>query len=69
MGEIDGDRVEQYLPLSIVRARLAKEFTLEESNYATGGPARYFDVAELGVRLGFITPISDNFCAGTNFSA
>ncbi|HEV2653046.1 MAG TPA: GTP 3',8-cyclase MoaA [Rhizomicrobium sp.] len=66
MGEIDGDRVEQYLPLSIVRARIAKEFTLEESNYATGGPARYVRVKETGGRLGFITPLTHNFCESCN---
>jgi GTP 3',8-cyclase len=66
MGEIDGDRVEQYLPLSIARARLAKEFTLEESNYATGGPARYVHVKETGGRLGFITPLTHNFCESCN---
>jgi cyclic pyranopterin phosphate synthase len=66
MGEIDRDRVEQYLPLSVVRARLAKEFTLEESNYATGGPARYVRVKETGGRLGFITPLTHNFCESCN---
>jgi cyclic pyranopterin phosphate synthase len=66
MGEIDGDRVEQYLPLSIVRARLAKEFTLEESNYTTGGPARYVRVKETGGRLGFITPLTHTFCESCN---
>jgi cyclic pyranopterin phosphate synthase len=66
MGDIDGDRTEQYLPLSLLRARLAEQFTLHESTYKTGGPARYFDVAETGGRLGFITPLTHNFCEGCN---
>jgi cyclic pyranopterin phosphate synthase len=66
MGDIDGDRVEQYLPLSVVRANLAKHFTLEESDYRTGGPARYVRVAETGGRVGFITPLTHNFCESCN---
>ena len=66
LGDIDGDRVEQYLPLSLVRARLAQEFTLQESDYRTGGPARYVHVAETGGRLGFITPLTHNFCESCN---
>jgi cyclic pyranopterin phosphate synthase len=66
LGEIDGDRVEQYLPLSIVRARLAQRYTLEESEFRTGGPARYVRVAETGGRLGFITPLTHNFCESCN---
>ena len=66
MGEIDALRADQYLPLSIVRARLRQRFTLEESDYATGGPARYFTVRETGRRLGFITPMTHNFCEGCN---
>jgi cyclic pyranopterin phosphate synthase len=66
MGEIDGDRVEQYLPLSLVRARLARTYHLEETDYATGGPARYARVAETGGRLGFITPLTHNFCESCN---
>jgi cyclic pyranopterin phosphate synthase len=66
MGEIDGDRTDQYLPLSMVRARLAQKFTLEESDYRTGGPARYVRVAETGGRLGFITPLTHNFCESCN---
>ena len=66
LGEIDGDRMHQYLPLSLVRARLAREFTLEESDYRTGGPARYVRVAETGGRLGFITPLTHNFCESCN---
>jgi cyclic pyranopterin phosphate synthase len=66
MGEIDALRADQYLPLSMVRARLRQRFTLEESDYATGGPARYFSVRETGQRLGFITPMTHNFCEGCN---
>src|SRR5262249_17750059 len=51
MGEIDGDRLDQYLPLSLVRADLERRFTLEDSDYRTGGPARYVRVAETGGRL------------------
>jgi cyclic pyranopterin phosphate synthase len=66
MGEIDGDRVGQYLPLSLVRARLARKYSLAETTYRTGGPARYVDVAETGGRLGFITPLTHNFCESCN---
>jgi cyclic pyranopterin phosphate synthase len=66
LGEIDGDRMDQYLPLSVVRSRLARSWTLEPSHYVTGGPARYFDVAETGTRLGLITPLTHNFCEGCN---
>jgi cyclic pyranopterin phosphate synthase len=66
LGEIDGDRTDQYLPLSIVRARLMERFTLEEIAYRTGGPARYVEVKETGGRLGFITPMTHNFCESCN---
>ncbi|MGZ5989047.1 MAG: GTP 3',8-cyclase MoaA [Rhizomicrobium sp.] len=66
LGEIDGDRMDQYLPLSLVRAKLAGQFTLEDSDYRTGGPARYLRVAETGGRLGFITPLTHNFCESCN---
>jgi cyclic pyranopterin phosphate synthase len=66
MGDVDADRTEQYLPLSLVRANLAKRFTLEVSNERTGGPARYVRIAETGGRLGFITPLSHNFCESCN---
>ena len=66
MGGIDQDRFGQYLPLSFVRARLAERFTLEECDYRTGGPARYVRVAETGGRLGFITPLTHNFCESCN---
>ncbi len=66
LGDIDEDRTAQYLPLSLVRARLAAQFTLDESDYRTGGPSRYVRVAETGGRLGFITPLSHNFCESCN---
>ena len=66
MGGIDADRVEQYLPLSIVRAALAQRFTLVDTDYRSGGPARYVGVAETGGRLGFITPLTHNFCENCN---
>jgi cyclic pyranopterin phosphate synthase len=65
LGEVE-HRVEQYLPLSLVRSRLARQFRLIESAYRTGGPARYFDVAETGGRVGFITPLTHNFCESCN---
>jgi cyclic pyranopterin phosphate synthase len=66
MGDITGDRTDQYLPLSMVRADLRQRWTLEDTDYATGGPARYFNVAETGRRLGFITPMTHNFCESCN---
>jgi GTP 3',8-cyclase len=66
LGEIGGGRLEQYLPLSMVRARLAERFTLEDIDYRTGGPARYARVAETGGTLGFITPMTHNFCESCN---
>ncbi len=66
LGEIDGHRADQYLPLSQVRARLRRSWTLEETEYRTGGPARYFTVAQTGGRIGFITPMTHNFCESCN---
>ena len=66
LGDIDGDRTDQYLPLSIVRARLMDRYTLEDIPYRTGGPARYVRVKETGGRLGFITPMTHNFCESCN---
>jgi cyclic pyranopterin phosphate synthase len=66
LGEIDGDRTEQYLPLSLVRAKLAQRWTLTDIPYRTGGPARYVQVEETGGRLGFITPLTHNFCESCN---
>ncbi len=66
MGEVDDDRTDQYLPLSIVRARLMDRWTLEDIPHRTGGPARYVKLAETGGRLGFITPMTHNFCESCN---
>ena len=66
MGEIDADRTDQYLPLSLLRARLENEFTLTDIPFKTGGPARYVEIAETGGRLGFITPMTHNFCESCN---
>ncbi len=67
MGEMgEGARLDQYLPLSVVRANLAKKWTLDEIDYRTGGPARYVQVRETGGRVGFITPLTHNFCESCN---
>jgi cyclic pyranopterin phosphate synthase len=66
LGDIDGDRTDQYLPLSLVRARLQERYHLEEIAYKTGGPARYVRVRDTGGRLGFITPLTHNFCESCN---
>jgi len=67
MGDIGGEmRIDQYLPVSMVRAELEKRFTLTDIDYKTGGPARYVRVEETGRRLGFITPLTHNFCESCN---
>jgi GTP 3',8-cyclase len=66
LGEVEGDRFDHYLPLAEVRAELEQRFTLTPSDHRSGGPARYVDVAETGGRLGFITPLTNNFCDGCN---
>src|SRR5690606_29888099 len=66
LGDIDEDRTDQYLPLSLVRARLERHSTLSDLPDRTGGPARYVRVAETGGRLGFITPMTHNFCESCN---
>jgi len=67
MGEIGGEaRLDQYLPLSRVQAQLAERWSLIESDYRTGGPARYVTVGETGGRVGFITPLTHNFCESCN---
>ncbi|HKT19109.1 MAG TPA: GTP 3',8-cyclase MoaA [Stellaceae bacterium] len=67
MGEIGaGARLEQFLPLSMVRAALQRRWTLDETDYRTGGPARYYVVRETGKRLGLITPLTHNFCESCN---
>jgi cyclic pyranopterin phosphate synthase len=66
LGDVGDDRLGQYLPLSVVRAQLAERFTMDEIDHATGGPARYVRVQETGGRLGFITPMTHNFCESCN---
>ena len=67
MGDIGGEeRVDQYLPLSLVRSKLSENWTLEDIDYKTGGPARYVEVKETGGRIGFITPLTHNFCESCN---
>jgi cyclic pyranopterin phosphate synthase len=67
MGDIGGEnRLAQYLPLSMVRSRLQRRWTLDEIDYKTGEPARYWHVRETGRRLGFITPLTHNFCESCN---
>tara|TARA_R110002124_G_scaffold61962_4_gene169579 strand:- start:91136 stop:92134 length:999 start_codon:yes stop_codon:yes gene_type:complete len=66
LGEIDQDRTDQYLPLSKVRERLEKTWSLTDIPFKTGGPARYTQVEETGQKLGFITPLTHNFCEGCN---
>jgi len=66
LGAMERDRTEQFLPLTELRARLESSLTLVPSTYATGGPARYCDVRETGGRLGFITPLTHNFCESCN---
>jgi GTP 3',8-cyclase len=67
MGDIGGEqRLEQYLPLSVVRAKIARNWTLEDIDYTTGGPARYVSVKETGRKIGFITPLTHNFCESCN---
>ena len=66
LGEIDQSRADCYLPLSVVRAGLGRRWTLEDSDHRSGGPARYVTVRETGRQLGFITPLSHNFCESCN---
>ena len=66
LGEVEEDRFDHYLPLSVVRERLEQRWTLTPSGHRTGGPARYFEVGETGGRLGLITPLTGNFCEGCN---
>ena len=66
MGDIEGDRVDRYLPLDAVRERLSQRYTLMPLDVTSGGPARYWQVEELGLKLGLITPLTHNFCADCN---
>ncbi|MDJ0977068.1 MAG: GTP 3',8-cyclase MoaA [Erythrobacter sp.] len=66
LGDVEEERLDQYLPLDAVKSRLEQRWTLEPSDASTGGPARYWDIAETGGRLGLITPHTGNFCEGCN---
>jgi cyclic pyranopterin phosphate synthase len=66
LGDVGEGRLDQYLPLSMVRAKLAERYTFDEIDYRTGGPARYARVRETGGRVGFITPLTHNFCESCN---
>ena len=66
MGYIDGDRSSQYLPLTQVRSQMEKIWTLDNNNYNSGGPARYVTLRETGQQVGFITPLTHNFCESCN---
>src|SRR5258707_8148306 len=66
LGDVGEGRLDQYLPLSIVRARLGERFTLEDIDYRSGGPARYVNGAQTGGRAGFLTPLAHNFCESYN---
>ena len=66
LGEVEEDRIDHYLPLSTVRAGLEQRFSLTPDAHRSGGPARYVQVGETGGRLGFITPLTGNFCDGCN---
>jgi cyclic pyranopterin phosphate synthase len=66
LGDVEAARVDQYIPLNVVRAQLLDRYTLDDIDYQTGGPARYVRVRETGGRLGFITPLTHNFCEGCN---
>ena len=66
VGQVEADRFDHFLPLTAVRERLQRAYTLTASDHRTGGPARYVTVAETGGRLGFITPLTNNFCDGCN---
>jgi cyclic pyranopterin phosphate synthase len=66
LGQVEEDRTDRYLPLDAVKRALEERFTLTPSLRRTSGPARCYDVAELGLRLGMITPLTGNFCSGCN---
>jgi len=66
MGDIGEGRIDQYVPLSLLRSRIAKNYTLTDLPDDTGGPARYVRISETGGKLGFITPMTHNFCESCN---
>jgi GTP 3',8-cyclase len=66
LGMVDDDRTDRFLPLTVVRDRLSERYTFVPSAHRTGGPARYWNIAELGAELGLISPLTQNFCEGCN---
>lgn len=66
LGEIEGYRTDQYVPLDTLKSALEERWTLKPVNYTTGGPSRYVEVVETGRKLGFITPLTEHFCASCN---
>jgi GTP 3',8-cyclase len=66
MGDTGADRLDQFIPLSVIRDQLERKWALNDTAETTGGPARYVHIAETGGRLGFISPLTKNFCAGCN---
>ena len=66
LGAIDEDRADRFVPLTQVFDDLSRRFTLTPDQHSSGGPARYWQVAETGTRLGLITPLTDNFCDSCN---
>ncbi len=66
MGDVEGNREDSYLPLTAVKAALDSQFSLQSTDYRTGGPARYYSVGDRNARLGLITPLTNNFCEGCN---
>lgn len=66
LGEIEAERTDQFVSLGRVHEELSERWTLSKSDHATSGPSKYYDISETGGRIGFITPLSDNFCAGCN---
>ena len=66
MGDIDGDRYDQFFSISNMKKIIEKKFVLKKSNYSTSGPSKYYDVKETGGKIGFITPLSENFCSTCN---
>jgi cyclic pyranopterin phosphate synthase len=66
LGEVEGERIDHYLPLTAVKEALDSQWTLTPSEHRSGGPARYYDIVETGGRIGLITPLTNNFCAGCN---
>jgi cyclic pyranopterin phosphate synthase len=66
LGEVDVARVDNYMPLSLLKAQIGQRYTMRESSHVTGGPARYVTLDDTGQRVGFITPMTHNFCESCN---